>query len=123
MRRIVPLLALVVFLAALILDTGAVLRIAGFYGDRLAWAHPLWVALMAGGLVAAWLWPRRPEPAPARSGVKRPAARAGGSPRKRSAAGAGPKPARAAAASPPAEAQAAGTPRPRRARKPRLPGR
>ena len=122
MRRIVPILALVVFLAALILDTGAVLRIAGFYGDRLAWAHPLGVALASGGLVAAWLWPRRPAPAPARRGGKRPAARAGGAPRKRSAAGAGPKPARAAAP-PPAEAQAGVTPRPRRVRKPRLPGR
>ena len=122
MRRIVPLVALVVFLAALILDTGAVLRIAGFYGDRLAGAHPLWVALTAGGLVAAWLWPRRPAPAPTRSAGKRPAARAGGSPRKRSAAGTGPKPARAAVP-PPVEAQAAPTPRPRRVRKPRLPGR
>ena len=123
MRRIVPILALVVFLAALILDTGAVLRIAGFYGDRLAWAHPVWVALAAGAAVTALLWTRQPRPAPARRGGKRPATRAGGSPRKRPAAGTGTgtKPGRAAAP-PPAEAQAAATPQRRRVRKPRLPG-
>jgi len=127
MRRIVPILAVVVFLAALILDTGAVLRIAGFYGDRLTWAHPVWVALAAGALVAALLSARQPRPVPARRGGKRPPARTGGAPRKRAAAGTGTKPARAAAP-PPAEAQAAAkqaaaTPQPRRVRKPRQPGR
>ncbi len=58
MRRFVVVLAVGVFLAALILDTGALVRVGAYYFWAFARAHPWWV-VVALAMMAAWAAWRR----------------------------------------------------------------
>jgi len=70
MRRFVVVLAVGVFLAALILDTGALVRVGAYYFWAFARAHPWWV-IAALALMVAWGAWRRWRPARGKRGRKR----------------------------------------------------
>jgi hypothetical protein len=116
MRWVVLILAALVFLAALILDTTALLRLVATGAGLLLRAHPWWVAAAVLGVLVAVLWPYRPwRPRPRRRGKPRPPGGAA-RPRKRSAADGAPKPPRPAQA-PPADPPASPSPRAPRKRR------
>jgi len=82
MRRFVVVLAVGVFLAALILDTGALVRVGAYYIWAFARAHPWWV-VAALALMAGWAAWRRWRPARSKRGRKRKGRRQPGGKKRR----------------------------------------